>query len=592
MRNRVLLPAAALLLTVVAAGVFWWRASAPPPATPQPAGASLKPTAGLPWFVDVTTASGIDFRHFDSATPLHYLPEVMGSGVAWIDYNNDGWPDLFCVQAGPIFPDKHTGPLPTAKLYRNNGDGTFTDVTAAVGLDRPGFGQGCAVGDFDNDGFDDLVVTYLDHVVLYHNQPDGRGGRRFVDVTARAGIKNTDWGTSCGWGDVDGDGRLDLYICNYVKIDLQNYKTCFNETVKQYYACPPTVFPTVTHRLYRNNGDGTFTDISERSGVAAAPAAPGLGVLLADLDGDGRLDIYAANDMKPAYLFHNQGGGRFVEKALYNGCGLQSNGRFIAGMGVDAADVDGSGRPSLFVTNYQKEPNILFLNKGGLFFQEWSYPSGLGAPSINRLAFGTVFCDFDLDGAVDVAVANGHVVRNAREIFDEPFAQEAQLFTGDGRGKFRDVSAQAGGYFRERRVGRGLAWADFNNDGKPDLAYSHLAGPLALLRNDTETVNHWVRLELIGDGKKSNRNAIGARIDIEAGGRKQVRWLHGGGSYLSASERRQLVGLGTAARVERVTITWPSGRRQEFRDLESRRWWRFHEGAERPEQITPGPAAR
>jgi hypothetical protein len=256
-------------------------------------------------------------------------------------------------------------------------------------------------------------------------------------------------------------------------------------------------------------------------------------------------------------------------------------------MGVDAGDVDGSGRPSLFVTNFHFVPNVLYRNAGGLLFHDWTQRSGLGPPSIDRLGFGTVFCDVDLDGRLDVAVANGHVSRNSPEVFRAAFEQEAQLFVGLGGARFRDASGDAGPYFRQRRVGRGVAWADFDNDGRPDLAFSHNGGPIALLHNQTVTSNGWLRLELIGDGKKSNRNAIGARVEIEAGGVKQVRFVNGGGSYLSASDRRLLVGLGTADRARRVTVTWPSGGRQVFEDLASRRWWRLYEGREKPELVTP-----
>ncbi|MCI0378083.1 MAG: CRTAC1 family protein [Gemmataceae bacterium] len=551
------------------------------------------PTAGAPWFEDVAPASGIDFRHFDPATPVHYIQETLGSGLAWVDYNNDGWPDLFCVQDGPVRAGlQGEGPkaVPTNKLYRNNGDGTFTDVTVQTGLDRGGFGQGCAVGDFDNDGFDDLVVTYLGGIVLYHNRPDGISRRRFVDVTEKSGLRDPHWATSAAWGDIDGDGFLDLYVCNYVEVDMEKYTICEQKGLR--YSCSPTIFPHVTHKLFRNQGNGTFADVSQSSGIAAAPPAPGLGVLICDLDGDGRADIYAANDMRPAYLFHNQGGGKFVEKGLLAGCGLGPYGGEIAGMGVEAGDVDGSGWPSLFVTNFQDAPNVLFRNKGKMFFLEQSYPSGLGFPSLRRLGFGTVFVDADLDGHLDVAVANGHVNRPAAELFGASFAQQAQFFTGDGKAKFRDATAQAGAYFQELRVGRGLAWADFDNDGLVDLAFSHNGGPIALLRNQTATKNHWLRLELIGDGKKSNRNAIGTRIEIEAGGRKQVCFLNGGGSYLSANERRLLVGLGDSAKVERVTLQWPSGLRQSFQDLAADAWWRFVEGSEQPERVKAGPAER
>ena len=581
---RLFLVASALLLagSAVAAWLLLNPSSFSTPAHEGDAPA-LQPTPGLPWFVDVTAASGIDFQHFDSTTPLHYMQETMGSGVAWIDYNNHGWPDLFCVQDGPVRPG--AGPLPTSKLYRNNGDGTFTDVTREVGLGRPGYGMGCAVGDFDNDGFDDLVVTYVGGIVLYHNEPDGKGGRRFVDVTARAGLRDPHWATSCAWGDIDGDGYLDLYVCNYVVADLDHYPDCTDPTTGVRSHCSPVLFANVPHQLYRNNGNGTFTDISASSGIASAPPAPGLGVLMVDLDGDGRLDIYVANDLKPEYLFHNQGRSRFVEKALLSGCGLAGTGNPIAGMGVQAGDLDGSGWPSLIITNFQHNPTIFFRNRGGLNFQDWSFPSGIGGPSLDRLGFGTVLLDADLDGHLDLVVANGHVDSEAQKKQGIPMAQEAKFFRGDGKGTFQDISGQVGPYFRELRVGRGLAYADFDNDGRPDLVFSHNAGRMALLHNRTETSNAWLRLELEGDGKKSNRNAIGARVEIEAGGKRQVHFVIGGGSYLSASERRLLIGLGAADQAELVTVLWPSGRKQEFRNLAARRWWRLHEGREQPETV-------
>jgi hypothetical protein len=309
---------------------------------------------------------------------------------------------------------------------------------------------------------------------------------------------------------------------------------------------------------------------------------------MTDLDGDGQIDIYVANDMRPAYLFHNQGG-KFVDKALFSGCGLGQGGLLVAGMGVDAADVDDSGRPSLFVTNFQDLPNVLYRNAGGLRFHDWTDRSGLGPPSIDRLGFGTVFFDADLDGRPDIAVANGHVSRNADEVHRARFAQQAQLFRGLGGARFRDVSAAAGEYFREYHVGRGLAWADFDNDGKPDLAFSHNGDRIALLHNRTDTDRGWIRLELIGDGKKSNRNAIGGRVTVESAGTRQTRFITGGGSYLSASDRRPLFGLASAARADRVTVRWPSGREQVFRDLDARRTWRLREGDDRAEETIVKP---
>ncbi len=546
------------------------------------------PTAGVPWFVDIAAERGIDFQHYDSATPTHYIQETMCGGIGWIDFDGDGWPDLFCIQDGPVRPDGKNSP-PTHKLYRNNGDGTFTDVTAKVGLDHAGFGMGCAVGDFDNDGYDDLLVTYFGKLELFHNEPGGPFGRRFVDVTEKAGLADKHWATSAAWGDIDGDGFLDLYVCNYVEVDLDQYPDCSDERTKLQMSCQPSLFACVAHQLYRNNGNGTFSDISVTSGIAAPSPSPGLGVVMTDLDGDGKLDIFVANDMKPAFLFHNQGGGKFVEKALYCGCAFGPHGSLMAGMGVDAGDIDGSGRPSLFVTNFQNRPNVLFRNKGNLRFHEYSFGSGLGGPSVHRLGFGTVFADVDLDGRLDIAVANGHIHRHAMEILGSPMAQEAQLFLGAEPGKFRDVSSDAGPYFRELRVGRGLATADFDNDGRPDLAFSNCAGRVGLLHNQTHNANNWIRLELIGDGKSSNRNAIGARVEITSGGRKQVRFINGGGSYLSANERRLIVGLGAADKVESVLVTWPSGQKQEFRDLPARQGWRLKQGVDKAEAATPRP---
>jgi len=540
-----------------------------------------------PWFEDISQASGINFHHFDPATPENNILQTMGSGLGWIDYNNDGWLDLFCLQVGPLPSSPDTSQHPTNKLYRNNGDRTFTDVTESVGLAIAGFGMGCAVGDCDNDGFDDLLVTNWNGVILYHNESDGSADRHFVDITLTAGLENPHWATSCGWGDIDGDGYLDLYVCNYAEVDLADYPRCVHEETQVLFSCPPAMFESVSHRLFRNQGDLTFADVTESSGIAAVSPAPGLGVLLTDLDRDGAIDIYVANDLRPAYLFHNQGEGRFEEKALLSGCGLGSSGEYVAGMGIDVADIDGSGWPSLFVTNFHFKQNILYKNSGDLLFDYWTHRSGLGTPSIGRLGFGTVFCDVDLDGHIDLAVANGHVERHSAEAYGAAYAQQAQLFIGQGAGRFQDVSSDAGFYFREPHVGRGLAWGDFDNDGKPDLAFSHNGGPIALLHNRTDTTNGWLSLELVGDGPHSNRNAIGARVEIETAALTQTRFINGGGSYLSASDRRVLVGLGADKHAQRVTVHWPSGRDDTFRELEGNRRWRLREGQALPEEVFP-----
>lgn len=542
-------------------------------------------------FEDVTETARLDFQHYDSATPMRYILETMGSGIGWIDYDNDGWLDLYCIQDGPILPDS-SKPAPVSKMFRNNGDGTFSDVTRQVGLDQGGYGMGCAVGDFDNDGYDDLVVTYFGEIRLYHNQPGPNGGRRFVEISARAGLKNPHWGTSCAWGDLDNDGLLDLYVCNYVEVDLKNYKPCIHPRIKERYLCHPRVFPCTEHRLYRNKGDGTFEDITISSGIASVPAGPGLAVVFCDLDDDGKMDIYVANDMTPAFLFHNRGNRRFEERAVLSGCGLQATGRYLAGMGIALADFDRSGKPSLFVTNYQDEPNNLFLNQGKLLFHDATYTSGVGPPSLLRLAFGALAVDANLDGLPEIVVANGHVQHNSEKIDGGSYEQQAQLFQGIEPAKFRDISEGAGAYFRRKLVGRGVAWADYDNDGLPDLAFSHNGGPLVLLRNSTTSSNHWLRLELIGEGKKSNRNAIGSKVEVTYDDGKQVQWVFGGGSYLSASERRLLFGLGKAQQATRVTVRWPSGRMQEFNSLQANRSYRLKEGVAQPEPIVRDKAKK
>jgi hypothetical protein len=585
-RHRILLAGLALFAgTALSLSFIACGPSAPTAPTAAPPEVSLAPTAGYPWFVDATAEAKIDFAHYDSTTPLHTILETMSGGLGWIDYDGDGWPDLFCVQSGPLRPKEHAGPLPTHKLYRNNRDGTFSDITERVGLNKSGYGMGCAVGDFDNDGFDDLVVTYYGGISLFRNVADAAapGGRRFEDVTEKAKLKNPHWGTSCAWGDIDGDGRLDLYVCNYVVVDLDKYPPCVNAKLNQNYICPPTMFPKVSHSLFRNNGDGSFTDVTKESGIGAAAPGGGLAVVMLDLDGDGKTDIYAVNDLGQAYVFKNLGGGKFADAGLLSGAGLDMNARFMAGMGIAVGDYDGTGKPSLVVSNYQDEPTMMFRNKGAMRFQEWSHPSGIGPATVKRLGFGIDQFDADLDGNLDIAAANGHVYRNAQAVLGYPQGQEAQLLLGDGQCHFRDVSDKAGGYFREKLIGRGLAVCDYNNDGLPDLAFGHNSGPVKLLRNATATANKSVRLELVGNGTTSNRNAIGARLEIEAGGRTLVRFVHGGGSYLSASDRRIVVGLGTVPKADRVAVIWPDGKRQEFRDLEAGRGWRLTQGKDAAE---------
>lgn len=570
-----------------AAGLFS-RQSPPPP----------EPFVDNRWFQNVAEQVGVTFRHFDPATPQRTIAETIGSGVGWLDYDTDGWLDLVCIQQGRLRPEESPSPTPTHRLYRNRGDGTFSDVTDAVGLNRSGFGMGCAVGDYDNDGFDDLAIGYFGRVELLHNvaDPVAPGGRRFTDVSAAAMLARTNphWASSLAWGDLDRDGFLDLYVCNYSEIDPEHYPSCTEPSTGRTWVCPPATFPSVTHRLYRNQRDGTFADVSVDCGVAAAPPAPGLAVTILDLDSDGRSEVYTANDMAPAYLFHNRtrtgASLQLVETAGLAGCALGPNGVLMSGMSAEAADVDGSGRPSLFVSNFQFQPDVLFHNLGGLRFRDASASSRLGQATRDRLGFGSVFLDGDLDGFADLAIANGHVQPDSGEIYGVPYPQAAQFFVGDGTGRFHDASDAAGADFVAFRVGRGLARCDYDNDGRHDLALTSVGGPIAVLRNVRETANSWVGLELVGDGVRSNRSAVGAVVEIEAGGHTYTHFIAGGGSYLSASDRRLTVGLGReVARVDRVAVRWPSGRLQEYRGLPTGQYWRLTEGADSPE-MRPRPA--
>jgi len=572
MRTVLLVVCIVLGLAGGAIYIFFRSTSEPKPPNEAPP----IPAPGSPRFEDVAAKAGISFKHFDPATPQHLIPETMGSGIGWIDYDADGWPDLFCVQDGPL-PPAPGDKTQIHRMYRNNRDGTFSDVTEQVGVGVSGFGCGCAVGDYDNDGFDDILVTYLGGISLFHNEPDPKaaGGRRFRDVAVTAGLKNSQWATSAAWGDLDNDGFLDLYVCNYVVVDPVKPLTCHEER-GIYFTCSPTMYPHTSHLLFRNNGNGTFTDVSLASGIARVPA-PGLAVAILDLDGDGKQDIYVANDMAQQFLFRNLGAMRFEEIALHAGVALGPGGARIAGMGIEAADLSGTGRPDLFVTNYQKVPNVFFQNLGKMRYEEMSFPSGIGGPSMDRLKFGTCAIDANLDGNLDLGVANGHVFRTAKKLGFE-YEQPAQLFMGDGTGKFKDASNDAGEGFVKPRVGRGLARADFDRDGLTDLAMSGVGEPIALLRNRTETANRGVTLHLVGDGKKSNRNAIGAVVKVEWAGKSRHHFVIGGGTYLSANDWGMQIGIGEAEKMDRVTIRWPSGLSQEFKNLPAKTSWRLKEG--------------
>lgn len=606
--NRFVLPAclAAVAASLAAGAALWFASpsrSGSAPANPPPESASANQPRkkdagpGLPpgfkvHFVEVTDQAGIDFTHFDGRTEMDYIMETVGSGLGWIDYDQDGLLDLFLVQGSTCVPPHLSSP-PTSKLFKNLGGGRFRDVTEQVGLGHRGYGQGVAVGDFDNDGFPDLFLTcYGKPNVLYHNVSDGKSGRRFVDITARAGLgDHPDWRTrpnfssSAAFLDYNNDGKLDLFVCSYVVVDVANYPECLTST-RLRTMCPPSNFEATHSVLYRNNGDGTFTDVSAEAGIKQA-TAKALGVIALDLDDDGLLDIFVASDSVPNLLYRNLGGGRFESVGLVSGCAVNGAGLAQGSMGVDADDLDGDGRPDLFVTAFVRDTNTYFRNEGSGRFLDITTNTGLGAPSWYMVAWGTFFFDVDRDGSLDLAIANGHVARtiDVTEPAEVTYLQPAQFFLNDGRGRFRDLSRWAGDYFRQPRAGRGLAAADYDNDGHMDLAFSNRGEKPALLHNESQTPYHWLRLEL--RGTRSNRDAIGAKVTFHLpDGRKLVRYRKGGGSYLAAVDPRLLVGVGPSQQVDRVEVRWPSGLVQQVGPLTVDRSYRLVEGEPQAVPVT------
>jgi hypothetical protein len=546
---------------------------------------------GLPrmaFFQDVTAKSGLHFicRNGEEADHLTLL-ESLGGGVALIDYDGDGLLDIFLVGGGHFggADGKEIRGYP-CKLYRNLGNWKFQDVTAQTGLDRFCFyAHGAAVADYDRDGWPDLLVTGHGRLALFHNESDGRGGRRFVEVTDKARLHDPEWSTSAAWADLDGDGYPDLYVCHYVDWSWSTHKVCpgDNRAVAAD-ICPPGNFRGVAHVLYRNNRDGTFTDVSKEAGLRQGPgdSGMGLGVVVVDVNDDRRPDIYAVNDTTRNFLYVNQsspGKFRFREVAVESGTALGEQGRPDGSMGVDAADYDGCGRPSLWVTTFEHERHALYHNecKGErVFFQYFTRKAGIAALGSGYVGFGTGFVDVDNDGWEDLVIANGHVRRYPTRA---PHQQRAVLLRNQGTGRFVNATVQGGAYFQVPHRGRGLAVGDLDNDGRPDLVITHLNAPVVLLRNDPrgEEVprHHWLGIELLGH---KNRDIAGARVVVQVGQRRLTRFAKGGGSYLSSPDRRIVVGLGNVQQVGRVTVVWPWGDEQHWEALTADRYWRLVEG--------------
>jgi hypothetical protein len=538
--------------------------------TPSSASIADAEVDGSPFFSDITTSSGIAFRYRngDEAGHLSIL-ESLGGGVALLDFDGDGRLDLF-LPGGGFFDNKEIRGL-SCKLYRNLGGGKFADASARLRIDGDWFySHGAAVGDYDRDGWPDLLLTGWNRLALFHNEPvdaaDPAKGRQLVDVTSKAGLTSHSWSSSAGWADFDGDGYPDLYVCHYVNWSLANNPRCgLSPDI-----CPPKVFNGLPHKLFRNNGNGTFTDVSSEVPLrlGGPDASKGLGVLLVDINGDGKPDIYVANDTADSFLYVNRctrGHFRFEERGLISGTARDLGGSPNGSMGVDAADYDRCGRPSLFVSNYENELHALYRNEcrgDALVFQYASRSSGIAALGQSTVGWGTGFLDVDRDGWEDLFVATGHALRHPPRGGGDPH-QHPILLRNEG-GKFTNISRRGGAYFRAPHLARGAALGDLDNDGRIDLVISHLNEPVALLHNETATDNHWLGIELVGQDRA---DVVGAKLILEYDGQTQRRFAKGGGSYASSSDRRHVFGLGKTAKIDRLTVIWPNGERQQWTDV-------------------------
>ena len=509
-------------------------------------------------FTDVTGAADIDFHLTCGSTDKQYIMDSMCGGVAVFDFDNDGWMDIY-FSDGSTLADLKSGKCHTGKLYRNNHDGTFTDVSAKAGLRRCGWGFGVAVADYDNDGWEDLYVAYLDGGALYHNNHDGT----FTDVTRQSGATNQgSWGTSVAFGDYDNDGRLDLFIANYVDIDLANLPEFGKGPFCTYrgiaVSCGPRGLKGARDRLYHNNGDGTFTDVTEKLNIDP-DAYYGLGVLWLDYDRDGCLDLYVANDSSPSQLYHNDCKGGFTEVGAEAGVAYSSDGREQAGMGIDSEDYDNDGWPDIFKANFSDDTNNLYHNDHNGEFTDMAGPTNIGPISIPFLAFGAKFFDFDNDGWKDIWASNGHVNPQVdAHSFGVSYAERPFLFHNLQNGTFQEIGPDAGPALTRRYVGRGAAVADFWNTGHQDVLFTVLDGSAVLLRNDTPGIGHWIAIKTIGG--PSNRDGFGARIDVTAGGKTQSTLVRTNSSFESASDPRSHFGLGSATKVDQIVVHWPSGK--------------------------------
>lgn len=530
----------------------------------------------LPQWTDITRAAGIDFVHNTGAFGAKYLPETMGSGCAFLDYDTDGWQDILLVN-GKDWPGHPTGKPQTMALYRNNGDSTFTDVTAAVGLAVPLYGMGVAVADYDNDADPDIYISCLGEDKLFQNQGNGI----FLDVTETAGIHNPGFGTSCAWFDYNRDGHLDIYVANYVEWRIENDIFCTLDGTNKSY-CTPESYTGQASKLFTNRGDGTFLDVSRIARIEDN-TSKSLGVCIFDYNGDGWPDIFEANDTQPNKLYQNNGDGTFIEAGMLAGIAYNENGIATGAMGIDAADYDRSGRESLVIGNFSNEMLNLYHNEGDFFIDD-APVAHIGHASLLTLTFACFFFDFDLDGNLDIFTANGHVETDINAIQSEvTYAQPPHLFHNQANGTFTDVLTDVltnvGADLGKRVVGRGAAYGDIDNDGDWDLLVTTSNGPAYLFRNDGGNRNAWLKISLIGH--TSNRDGIGAQLRVTSALGTQTRTVKSGSSYCSQSELTAVFGFGEAseARIDKIEVRWPSGALNTLENIEPNQHLHIEESA-------------
>ncbi len=542
----------------------------------------------IPQLEDITEKAGIHFVHA-SAPDNRYIVESMSGGVLLLDYDRDGWLDIYFTNA-PSVEMANRGKKARSALYHNNHDGTFTDVTDKAGIATPGFAMGGAVGDYNNDGWPDIYVTGLGGNVLYRNNGDGT----FTDVTAQAGVAEGRWSTGAAFGDYDGDGFVDLMVANYTEFDLKHPPVFGNGFTCKFMGvdvqCGPRGLKGAGDTLFHNNGDGTFTDVSKNAGVDDPDGYYGLSVVWADFNNTGRPDIYVANDSMANFLYRNEGKGKFTDIGMESGTALSEDGHEQASMGIAIGDYLHTGFPSLFVTDFAHDNTPLYRNDGNWNFQDVSYQAGVGLPSVPWVKWGDAFVDLDNDGWLDVIAANGHVYPQVDSMpSGGSYRQPTLMHMNQKDGTFCDASDQAGPALQQKHVSRGLAVGDLFNDGNMDVVIEDLIGAPLLLRNHGIPGRHWVSFELAGT--KSNRLAIGARLKIVAGGMTQTEEIHSGGSYLSQNDFRVHFGLGSATKIDRVEIRWPFGAVEVLQNLEVDRFYNVLEGKRivAPELARPVP---